>query len=213
MESAGERDSVSGPARAYRRLRHRKPRLPEGVAVGRHTYGYEADTFIVYTEGARIEVGAFCSIGPQVKVHGGGEHVLDRASTFPMNAMLFDPRKRNRPDDIDTGPTVIGNDVWIGMGATVLAGVRVGDGAVIGARAVVTREVEPYAVVAGNPARLIRHRFDSGVRERLLAVRWWEWPDSEIRARRALFMGDIESFLRETEGEVPARPGATPPSS
>ena len=190
---------MSAPVDAYRRFRLRKPKLPAGVRVGRHSYGWEDDTFFVYTEGASIEVGAFCSIGPQVKVHGGGEHVLDRPSTFPMNAMLFDPQRRNRMDDVDTGPTVIGNDVWIGMGATVLAGVRIGDGAVVGARAVVTKDVEPYAIVAGNPARLLRHRFDADVRDRMLAVRWWDWSDSEIRARRSLFMGDVESFLREAE--------------
>ena len=199
MDSSGQPEPVAGAARAYRRLRHRKPRLPPGVTVGRHTYGYEKDTFLIYTEGALIQVGAFCSIGPQVKVHGGGEHRTDRASTFPLNAMLFDPQKRNRFDDVDSGPTVIGNDVWIGMGATVLAGVRVGDGAVIGARAVVTKDVPDFAVVAGNPARVLRQRFEADVRERLAAVRWWDWPDADIQARRDWFMADIETFLREAE--------------
>jgi acetyltransferase-like isoleucine patch superfamily enzyme len=208
MESTGQPESVSGPARAYRRLRHRRPKLPPGVTVGRHTYGYENDTFIIYTEGARIEVGAFCSIAPQVKVHGGGEHVTDRASTFPLNAMLFDPQKRNRPDDIDTGPTVLGSDVWIGMGATVLAGVTVGDGAVIGARAVVTKDVPSYAIVAGNPAAVVRYRFEDDVRKRLAAVRWWDWSDADIRARREWFMADIDTFLREAERLAPARPPA-----
>jgi acetyltransferase-like isoleucine patch superfamily enzyme len=201
------RRTWSAPVDAYRDFRLRKPPLPDGVTVGRHTYGWEKDTFLVYTEGMRIEVGAFCSIGPKVKVHGGGEHVLDRASTFPMNAMFLDPQRRNRLDDLDTGPTVIGNDVWIGMGATVLAGLGVGDGSVIGAGAVVTHDVPPYAIVAGNPARLIRHRFDADVRERLQAVRWWDWSDEQIRARRDWFMGDIETFLRKAEEAASSKAG------
>src|SRR5262249_29123145 len=157
------------------------PELPAGVTVGRHSYGYDADTFPVYTEGARIEVGAFCSIGPGARIHGGGEHVMTRASTFPLNALLFDPARRNALDDVATGPTVIANDVGIGSGATVLAGVTVGDGAVVGAAAVVTSSVPPYAVVVGNPANVIRYRFDAPIRERLLALRWWEWSDDRIR--------------------------------
>jgi acetyltransferase-like isoleucine patch superfamily enzyme len=207
MDSARRHAAVSGPVRAYRRFRHRKPRLPAGVTVGRHTYGFEKDTFFIYTEGARIDVGAFCSIGPQVKVHGGGEHVMDRASTFPMNARLFDPDRRSRPDEFDKGPTVVGNDVWIGMGATVLAGVSIGDGAVIGARAVVTKDVEPYAIAVGNPARVIRRRFDQETCERLLALRWWDWSDSELQARRSWFIGDVEDFLREAEALTVRSPG------
>jgi acetyltransferase-like isoleucine patch superfamily enzyme len=173
--------------------------LPRGVAVGRHTYGWDEDTFQIFTEGARIVVGAFCSIAPEVRILGGGEHVITRASTFPLNAFLFDRGKRNAPDDVDKGPTVIGNDVWIGLGATVLAGASVGDGAVLGARTVVGKLVPPYAVVVGSPARIVRYRFDSRIRDRLLALRWWEWDDDEIRARKPWFMGDVESFLDEME--------------
>jgi acetyltransferase-like isoleucine patch superfamily enzyme len=175
------------------------PALPRGVEIGRHTYGFGPDTFPVFTEGARIVVGAFCAIDNEARVHGGGEHVITRAAAFPMNAMLFDRGKRNALDDVETGPTVIGNDVWIGKGATVLAGLTVGDGAVVGTRAVVTKSVPPYAIVVGNPARILRYRFDGETRERLLALRWWEWSDEEIRAQERWFMGDVESFLDEME--------------
>jgi acetyltransferase-like isoleucine patch superfamily enzyme len=177
----------------------KRPTLPRGVVVGRHTYGYDEDTFPIFTEGARIMVGAFCSIGPDVRVHGGGEHVMTRPTTFPLNALLFDPARRNAADDMETGTTVIGNDVWIGLGATILAGVTVGDGAVIGARAVVSKSVPPYAVVVGNPGRIVRYRFESDTRERLLALRWWEWSDDDIRALKPWFMSDVESFLAEME--------------
>jgi acetyltransferase-like isoleucine patch superfamily enzyme len=169
------------------------------IVVGRHTYDYDTDTFPMFTEGARIIVGAFCSLSPEVRIIGGGEHVTGRASSFPMNARLFDPLKRNSADAVDTGPTVIGNDVWIGLGATVLSGVTVGDGAVIGARAVVSESVPPYAVVVGNPARIVRYRFESDTRNRLLAVRWWDLDDGELRRLEPWFNGDVEAFVKELE--------------
>jgi acetyltransferase-like isoleucine patch superfamily enzyme len=153
----------------------------------------------MYTERARTIVGAFCSISPESRILGGGEHSIDRASTFPFNARMFDPGGRNVPDSDDTGPTVIGNDVYIGVGAIVLSGVTIGDGAVVGAGAIVTSSVPAYAIVAGNPARVIRYRFDSETRARLLALEWWKWDDETIRAAQAWFMSDIQTFLDEAE--------------
>src|SRR5436190_6869502 len=176
-----------------------RPAVAREVEIGRHTYGYSGDTFAIHTEGARVIVGAFCSIHFDARILGGGEHVLSRASTFPLNALLFDRAKRTAPDAVDTGPTVIGNDVLIGLGAIVLGGVTVGDGAVVGAGAVVNKSVPPYAVVAGNPAQIVRYRFESEIRDRLLALRWWEWSDDQIRAMKRWFMGDVESFLDEAE--------------
>jgi acetyltransferase-like isoleucine patch superfamily enzyme len=190
-------------------FRHRQPRLPLGVQIGRHTYGYDSDTFSMFTEGAGVVVGAFCSISPKVRILGGGEHFTTRVTTFPLHALMVDPAKRNGVDAVDKGPTVIGNDVWIGLGATILAGVTVGDGAVIGAGAVITKPVPPYAIVVGNPASVIRYRFDSEIRDRLLALRWWEWSDEEIRAREAWLSGDVESFLDEMERTLEVGRSAT----
>ncbi len=173
--------------------------LPPGVSIGRHTYGYYDTTFRVFMHGARIEVGAFCSIGPDVCILAGSEHVTTRASTFPFEALLFDPKASNAGEAIDKGVTTIGNDVWIGLGATILSGVVVGDGAVIGAGAVVSKEVAPYAVVAGNPAQVIRFRFDAETRRRLLLLRWWDWTDDELWALRPAFKADVEAFLEEAE--------------
>jgi acetyltransferase-like isoleucine patch superfamily enzyme len=181
--------------------------LPRGVTLGRHTYGFDADTFPIYTEGAQVTVGAFCSIGPGVTIHGGGKHDVDRVTTFPMNARIFDRAKRNAKDDVPTRATTVGNDVWIGQGATILAGVRVSDGAVIGAGAVVSKDVDAYAIVAGNPARLVRYRFDPETRERLLTLAWWEWGDREIWARRRWFERGVEDFLDAAEGRSKWRSG------
>jgi acetyltransferase-like isoleucine patch superfamily enzyme len=178
-----------------------KPLLPPGLEIGRHTYGFtDADvTFQMYTEGARTVVGAFCSIHDEARIIGGGEHVIGRATTFPLKARLFDPAERTGVDSVDTGATVIGNDVYIGVGAIVLSGLTIGDGAVVGAGAVVTQSVPPYAVVVGNPARTLRYRFESDTIERLLALRWWDWSDAEIEELLPWFMGDIEAFLDEAE--------------
>ncbi len=183
-----------------------KPAIPPGVVVGRHSYGHDELTFRIFMHGARIEVGAFCSIGPEVRILAGSEHHMTRATTFPLRALLFDPSKGNAEDAIDRGTTVIGNDVWIGLGTTVLSGVIVGDGAVVGAGAVVSRSVPPYAVVVGNPAKIIRYRFEAEVRRRLLALAWWDWDDDEIRSLERWFVADVESFLERMERDHEPRP-------
>jgi acetyltransferase-like isoleucine patch superfamily enzyme len=189
---------------AASRVRSLFRNLPKGVTVGRHSYGHERGTFPMFTEGARIEVGAFCSISPEVRILGGGEHVRTRASTFPFNARMFDPSRRTGPDAIDAGATRIGNDVWLGFGALVLPGVTIGDGAIVGAGAVVRESVPPYAIVVGNPAHVARYRFPPEIRERILAVQWWAWDDMLIRARERWFMGDVETFLENAERSAAA---------
>jgi acetyltransferase-like isoleucine patch superfamily enzyme len=173
--------------------------LPSGVSIGPHTYGYGETTFRIFMASARIDVGAFCSIGPEVRILAGSEHMTTRPSTFPFEALIFDPAGGNAAEAIDKGVTTIGNDVWIGLGATILSGVVIGDGAVIGAGAVVSKSVAPYAVVAGNPAQMIRYRFDDETRRRLLALRWWDWTDEKIKALRHAFKADVEYFLEEAE--------------
>lgn len=185
-------------ARAQHR-RRLKFELPTGVTVGRHTYGYDARTFATFTEGAEIQIGAFCSIGPGVRVLGGGEHVTERVTTFPLNTLLWDPEGRDRHDARDVRATVIGNDVWIGSGAIVVGGVTVGDGVVIGAGAVVAKDVPPYAIVVGNPAQVHRYRFEDEARARLLELCWWDWPDDVLLARKEWFLGGVDTFLRESE--------------
>lgn len=180
--------------------------LPVGVTVGRHSYGFDTKTFRIFMEHARIEVGSFCSIGPEVRILAGSEHITTRATTFPLNALLFDPAGGNALDAIDRGKTTIGNDVWIGLGAVILSGVLVGDGAVIGAGAVVGRSVPPYAVVVGNPARIIRYRFPDETRRRLLTLAWWEWDDDEVTALRQAFAGDVDRFLEQAERAHGPRP-------
>jgi virginiamycin A acetyltransferase len=105
---------------------------------------------------------------------------MDRATTYPFRAVGIAPLNDD-PDPAQGYPTRIGHDVWIGDGATIMAGSIIGHGAVIGARAVVAGIVPPYAIVAGNPARLIRMRFSRETIDQLLAEAWWDWPIERIR--------------------------------
>jgi acetyltransferase-like isoleucine patch superfamily enzyme len=173
--------------------------LPPGVSMGRHSFGYHVDTFQLFRPSARIEVGAFCSIQREARILAGSDHLTGRASTFPFNAKMFAPERGNLEEAVDPGPTIIGSDVWIGLGAIVLAGVMVGDGAVIGAGALVSKHVPAYAVVGGNPAEIIRYRFEEDLRRRLLALRWWEWDDTELAGVSRWLTGDVEAFVQEME--------------
>lgn len=149
------------------------------IVVGRFTYGNPK--FMLWDETERICIGSFCSIADEVAIFGGGEHRTDWVSTFPLRIAFGDSLAGRDGHPRSKGPTTIGNDVWIGFRAMVLSGVTVGDGAVIGAGAVVTVDVDPYAIVAGNPAKVVRYRFTASEIEKLLSLRWWEWDSEKIR--------------------------------
>lgn len=132
------------------------------VSIGRFTYGFGSSHILEWGEGASLTIGAFCSIAKGVTFLLGGEHAGDWISTFPfghkygkeMGVLPVSGHPKSK------GGISIGNDVWIGHGALILSGVDIGDGAIIGAGTVVVRDVSPYAIEAGNPAREIRKRFD-----------------------------------------------------
>ncbi|MGA9752030.1 MAG: CatB-related O-acetyltransferase [Acidobacteriota bacterium] len=148
--------------------------------VGDHTYGLP--TIIEFGEGAMLKIGKFCSIAPDVTVMLGGNHRVDWVSTYPFPALpeRWPDGKNIKGHPCTKGDVVIGNDVWVGRGATILSGITIGDGAVIAARAVVTKHVPAYAVVAGNPARVVKLRFSEDQVRSLLALRWWDWPEKVV---------------------------------
>lgn len=167
-------------------------RYPD-ARIGRGSYG--GLTVLTYDSPHKLTVGAYCSFAANTVVFLGGEHRPDWITTYPFN--VLDPRFAaisGHPHS--KGDVVIGNDVWVGRGAAILSGVRIGDGAVIGAYAIVARDVPDYAIVAGNPARLMRMRFSDTAIEKLKAIRWWEWHEDRI-ARAAPFLQSsrVEEFL------------------
>ncbi len=146
--------------------------------------------------GDRLVIGAFCAIAEGTRfIMNGANHAMSGFSTYPFNIFGhgweegFDVaswEKENR------GDTVVGNDVWIGMETVVMPGVAIGDGAIVAARSVVTHDVPAYAVAAGNPARVVKMRFDAATVKRLLEIAWWEWPADKIgRNLDAIRGGDL----------------------
>ncbi len=180
---------------AFRKFRTalglRRPGPSRHVRIGRHTYGIDEHTVFGPTEANPVTIGAFCSIAQGVQIHGESHHAIHLTSTFPFKARLSGADEAGK----GKGAVMIGNDVWIGARAIVLANITVGDGAVIGAGSVVTKDVPPYAIVAGNPARLIRYRFEPGIIAALLSIAWWEWPDDKIMAEQEAFYGPVEAFV------------------
>ena len=135
------------------------------------------------------ESGKFCSIACGAKfLFNSANHTLSSLSTYPF-PIFFDEWGLEKSDVAAAwdrkGDIVIGNDVWIGYEAVILAGVTIGDGAVIGARAVVTKDVPPYAIVGGVPARVIRSRFTEETVKALLRLKWWDWPAERIQEKLA----------------------------
>ncbi len=151
------------------------------VEVGDFTYGNPK--IMHWGENARLKIGKFCSIAENVVIFLGGNHRHDWVTTYPFPALSQDwPEAKDIVGHPATkGDVIIGNDVWIGYGAVILSGVKIGDGAVIGAMSVVRRDVEPYAIVAGNPAIEIKKRFDEKTIEKLLKLKWWDWSIEKIK--------------------------------
>ena len=148
----------------------------------------------------RLVIGSFCSIGSGAAfiMAGNQGHRNDWISTFPFYWMSEVEAFSGAANGFEpAGDTVIGNDVWIGSEAILMPGVTIGDGAVIGTRALVTRDVAPYAIVGGNPARVIRKRFEEPRIDLLLQMRWWDWPEAHLRAAMPLLTsGDIEALYQ-----------------
>ena len=141
----------------------------------------------------RLVIGKFCSIAADVSfVLNGGNHFADRLSSypFPIFGCWGEPDPGAWPNK---GGIMIGHDVWIGWDATIMPGVMIGNGAIIATKAVVTSDVEPYTIVGGNPARIIKRRLPEDVAARLQALAWWDWPAERIAsASGALMSADID---------------------
>lgn len=153
------------------------------------TYGH----LVIHGNKKLVTVGKYCSIAKDVHVFANWDHRVDWISTYPFKA-IWNLGHDGHPGG--KGPVAIGNDVWIGWGAIILSGVTIGDGAVIGARSTVTKDVPPYRVVAGNPAIEVRKRFTDEQIAALLRIRWWDWPEKRVRKYvNLLTQPDVDRFI------------------
>ena len=179
------------------------------IIVGRYSYysGYyhghpfdDRARYLLPDLGAdRLIIGRFCSIGSGAAfvMAGNQGHRADWISPFRFIGCRRARLCGAANGFLLAGDTVIGNDVWIGSEAIIMPGVRIGDGAVIGTRALITRDIEPYAIMGGNPARLIRKRFEDRLIEMLLEMRWWDWPEEQLRAAMPLLTsGAVDELHR-----------------
>lgn len=162
-----------------------------GNEFGKESYSVAGD--IMWAD-----VGAFTSIAGGVTIHGDDNHawVYNRelVSCFPFAEKW---EVGEYPKSCSGGrKTVIGNDVWIGVSVNILSGVQVGDGAIIGAHSTVAKDVPPYAIVVGNPARVVKYRFSKKIIESLLRIKWWEWENTVIKQRMHDF-NDISVFIKK----------------
>jgi len=152
--------------------------------IGKYTYGHDNITILGgRTEGTKLIIGKFCSIADNITIFLGDNHNTNWFSTYPFGHIhdnIFTKLNRNNGHPSSKGNVVIGNDVWIGSNATIMSGITIGDGAVIAAKSVVTKNVPPYTIVGGNPAKEIRKRFSDDIINKLLELKWWDKSDEEI---------------------------------
>ncbi|AZO94602.1 Vat family streptogramin A O-acetyltransferase [Halocella sp. SP3-1] len=180
--------------------------LPDrpNVEIGEYTYYSDnkksPEKFYDYIEhhyeflGDKLIIGKFCAIAEGIKfIMNGANHKMDGITTYPFNIFAggweeFTPTVEQLPFK---GDTVIGNDVWIGQNVTIMPGIEVGDGAIIAAGSIVTKDVSPYTIVGGNPARVIKKRFSEETIEILLELKWWDW-DIEKISRNINFLTNMD---------------------
>lgn len=177
-----------------------RSKLPPSVTIGRHSYGVSRKKVFGTAGHAPLTIGAFCSVAGNVSlICSGGSHSPGAATTFPIYSRMMDAADPSENGG-KPGGIAIANDVWIGRSAMIMPGVHIADGAIVAAGAVVTKDVPPYAIVGGSPAKLIRYRFSEDVIAKLLAIRWWDWSDEKIKQEAPLLTGPIEPFIERHAG-------------
>ena len=173
----------------------RRSVLPDYVLLGRGTYGLDRNSFAGLSPDCPVSIGRYCSFGPEVLVFCRTDHRSDLPSTFPFRSMRGGAQEN--VDATTRGPITIGHDVWVGARAMIFNGVTIGDGAIIGAGAVVTRDIAPYSVNIGVPARQSRMRFTDTQVAALSEIAWWNWPETQIDQHMDLFYENVDQFIAQ----------------
>jgi acetyltransferase-like isoleucine patch superfamily enzyme len=161
--------------------------------IGKWTYGFPK--IYHWNEGCNLTIGNYCSFANNTAIFLGGNHRTDWVTTHPISNLMpgLTPIQGH---PTSKGNVVIGHDVWVGNGAVILSGVKVGNGSVIGACAVVSRDIPPYAVAVGNPARVVKYRFNTSQIEKLMTIEWWLWPDDKVKSAVSMLQSNrIDEFI------------------
>ncbi len=183
----------------YRMLNQLQRYNNEIIKVGELTYGHpdtNSPRIVYFGEKTCLEIGKFCSIAENVTIFIGGYHNPSLVSTYPFSSAYTDVPFMNIL--VDKPKTIIGNDVWIGANSIIMAGIVIGDGVVIAAGSVVTKNVNDYEIIGGNPAKLIRKRFSTDQIENLKKIAWWNWPIEKIKKNTAYLNSEqIDLFIKK----------------
>ena len=172
-----------------------KTKPKNNIIIGEYTYGNPK--IHIWTNKYKVVIGKFCSFANNINIIVDGNHRSDWISTYPFSR-YFEDLEENPGHPIVKGDIIIGNDVWIGRDVLILPGVNIGDGAVIGAGSVVTKNVEDYEIVAGNPANHIRYRFNQKQINALKTIKWWNWSIKKIKLNINLKEStQIDKFIEE----------------
>ena len=167
------------------------------MSFGKYTYG--KPNIYYQNPQANLTIGNFCSIAANVNIYLGGNHRTDWVTTYPFGHIhqgkFNDFNGDGHPST--KGNVIIGNDVWIGSDVTIMSGVTIGDGVVIANNSHVVKNVEPYTIVGGNPAKLIKYRFTPEQISKLLEIKWWNWDDEKINKYTPLLCNNnIDEFIK-----------------
>ena len=167
-------------------------------------YSYVSPTLLEFGlepgENRGVKVGKYSSINGCTRILLGGGHHPEWVSTFPFRIFFGMPGAYEDGQPVSKGPVSIGNDVWIGYDVVISSGVEIGDGAVVATGSVVVKDVPPYAIVGGNPAKFIRNRFDEATVSHLLRIQWWRWEHSKVLANVDLLCSDDLTVFLEKHG-------------
>ncbi|MDY4787733.1 MAG: CatB-related O-acetyltransferase [Bacilli bacterium] len=198
------------PILGYRKEIYVKPTIKNpNIIVGDFTYiaddNFESHISHFYDfVGDKLIIGKFCQIAKGVEfIMNGANHQMNAITTFPFYTLNgWEMNHPNKNDLPYKGDTIIGNDVWIGQNAVILPGIKIGDGAIIGANTIVSKDIEPYTIVVGNPCKVVRYRFDKDMIELLLEFEWWNKSIEEINKLIPLL---TDSNLEFVKGEIKKR--------
>jgi acetyltransferase-like isoleucine patch superfamily enzyme len=166
------------------------------MTFGKYTYG--TPNILWQNNDAELIVGNFCSIAANVNIYLGGNHRTNWVTTYPFGHIHQDVFNNfNGYGHPSTkGNVIIGNDVWIGSNVTIMSGITIGDGAIIANNSHIVKNVDPYSLVGGNPAKLIKYRFTEEQIKKLLEIKWWYWDDEKINNFTPLLCNNIDEFIK-----------------